>query len=185
MRVKCPSCKKMVELDASFTRNEMASVTCPLCKSLLFMDKDLSASDSGEDGPRSWRSSGIESGITKRTKRCLILFIVFALVSGAYLYNARSMEKNLLVESLNSSAKAVLRQLVVAQEGYYAVEGRYAGDVAELSRSIKKKSSIIIRIDQADGKNWSAKIFHRKSPQWLVFDSYEGGFLGAFDRESD
>jgi len=80
-------------------------------------------------------------------------------------------------KSMDSHAKAALRNLAVAQEHYYYYHSIYTADRGALSAVTgwTLTNDVILGILAANINSWSATARHQKSPSTFTYSSSEGG----------
>jgi len=151
----------------------------------LFLQQDLADGYEADDREAGLRRHAfqVRPGISPRTRRCLVLFLVFALAAVVYIVQSRLAEESLVEETCNAAAKSALRQLAMAQENHYAETNTYAGSLGDLAGVFKPKSTIRINILRADRMSWAATARHRKSRTRFLFESNQTGFQGKIDRK--
>jgi hypothetical protein len=76
-----------------------------------------------------------------------------------------------------TALKSALRNLVVAQEAYFANHGTYTTDVSALglyARADARTDSIWIQVIQAGGRSWSGRAIHRalRTKSCAIFVGY-------------
>jgi Tfp pilus assembly protein PilE/DNA-directed RNA polymerase subunit RPC12/RpoP len=174
IKTVCPKCGKAFQAEEDNSHGDAPMAVCPKCKHVFFTKEpdDIDAEVFGEEekGP-------IADVWSKRRqhKRYLGLLFVLLLAVISYQISSFLLQQNVLNESRDRSAQAVLSAVAKAQEAYFATAGTYALAITDLREYFRNEPSIVVEITQADAKNWTGTAYHKKSPNAYTFESNNGG----------
>lgn len=170
----CPKCQTAFRAEDDTQSGDAPMAVCPKCKHVFFTKEpeDIDAEVFGEEekGP-------IADIWSKRTqhKRYLTLLLVLFLVVVGYQVSEYLLNQNLLNETRDRAAQAMLKTVAKAQEAYYAATGAYAAALPDLKEYFKPARDIVIDITRANAKSWAGVAYHAKSPNAYIYDSDQGG----------